>query len=149
MWWPYMHGVTYPWMQAELDIVVGKSRRVEDADVPKLKYSQAIVRENFHLHHAVPILVPHLSDKPCKVLGYDIPGKTLFFVNAAAIARDPKRWEDPMTFKPERFLDGMPHAHMHVEGKKFEVLPFGAGWRQCPCIMLASTMVHIMVAIFM
>jgi len=54
-----------------------------------------------------------------------------------------------MTFKPERFLDGMPHAHMQVEGNSFEYLPFGVGRRQCPGIMLASTLVHIMVATFM
>jgi len=136
-------------VQAELDIVVGKSRRVEDADVPNLKYLQAIIKENFRLHPIAPILFPHVSIKPCKVLGYDIPGKTPVIVNVAAIARDPKMWEDPMTFKPERFLDGMPHAHMQVEGKNFELLPFGAGRRKCPGMMLASTLVHIMVATFM
>jgi len=136
-------------LQEELDTVVGKSRRVEDADIPNLKYLQAIIKENFRLHPVAPLLVPRLSDKPCKVLGYDIPKNTSIFVNVAAIAQDPKMWEDPMTFKPERFLEGMPHAHLQVDGKNFEVLPFGSGRRQCPGIMLASTMVHIIVANFM
>jgi len=134
--------------QTELDTIVGKSRRVEEVDVPNLKYLQAIVKENFRLHPVGPILLPHLSIKPCKVLGYDIPGNTLVFVNASAIHRDPKSWEDPTTFKPERFLDGMTHAHIQVEGQNFELLPFGSGRRQCPGIMLASTLVHIMVATF-
>jgi len=135
-------------VQVELDTIVGKSRRVEDADVPNLKYLQAVIKENFRLHPIVPMLIPHLNENPCKVLGYDIPKKTLVFVNVAAIAQDPRIWEDPLTFKPERFLDGMPHANMKFEGKNFEVLPFGAGRRQCPGIMLASTLVHIMVATF-
>jgi len=58
-------------------------------------------------------------------------------------------WEDPMIFKLKRFLNGMPHAHIQVEGKNFELLPFRARWRQCPGILLASTLVHIMVATFM
>jgi len=136
-------------VQAELDTVVGKTRRVEDADVSKLKYLQAVIKETFRLHPTGPLLFPHSNEKPCKVWGYDIPKKTQVFVNVGAIARDPRFWEDPMTFKPERFLDGMPYSHMQVEGKNFELLPFGAGRRQCPGIMLASTLVHIMVATFM
>jgi len=136
-------------VQEELDTVVGKSRRVEEADVPNLKYLQAVVKENFRLHPVLPLLIPHLNKEPCKVLGYNIPGKTLVFVNVAAIARDPRTWEDPMTFKPERFLDGMPHANIQYEGKNFEVLPFGAGRRQCAGILLASTFIHIIVATFM
>jgi len=43
----------------------------------------------------------------------------------------------------------MPHANMQFEGKIFEVLPFRARRRQCPGILLASTLVHIMVATFL
>jgi len=73
-------------VQAELDTVVGKSRRMEDVDVPNFKYLQAIIKENFHLHPIGPMLFPHLNEKTCKVLGYNIPRKTLFFVNVVAIA---------------------------------------------------------------
>jgi len=68
-----------------------------------------------------------LSKKPCKVWGYDIPEKTPVILNVAAIARDPRMWEDPLNFKLERFLDGMPHANIHFEGQNFELLPFGSG----------------------
>jgi len=114
-------------VQVELDIVVGKSWRVEDANVPNLKYLQAIIKENFRLHFVAPMLLLHLSENHCKVLGYDIPRKTLVFVNVGAIAQDPRMWDNPLTFKPERFLDGMPHANMKFEGKNFEVLPFEVG----------------------
>jgi len=135
--------------QVELDSVVGKSRRVEDADIPNLKYLQAIVKETLRLHPVVPLLVPHVSKKACKVLGYDIPGGTPVFVNAAAIARDPSIWKDPTIFKPERFLDGMPYANIEFKGKHFELLPFGSGRRACAGIVLGTTLVHILVASFL
>jgi len=50
-------------VQVELDTIVDKSRRVEDADVPNLKYLQAVIKENFCLHPIGPMLFPHLSEK--------------------------------------------------------------------------------------
>lgn len=132
--------------QAEIDDVVGRSRRVEDADIPNLKYLQAIVKEALRLHPATPLLFPHMNEKACKVFGYDIPEGTMVLVNAGAIARDPKLWEDPLEFKPERFLEGMAHANTDLKGKHFELVPFGSGRRACPGVAFATTLMHILVA---
>jgi len=40
--------------QAKLDTIVGKPQRMKDANVPNLKYLQAIVKKNFCLHPIVP-----------------------------------------------------------------------------------------------
>ncbi|KAL0410030.1 UNVERIFIED_CONTAM: cytochrome [Sesamum latifolium] len=42
-------------------------------------------------------------------MGYHIPKDTQLLVNAWAIGRDPERWEDPLSFKPERFLGTLLH----------------------------------------
>jgi cytochrome P450 len=96
--------------RAELDRVVGSERTVREADIPELKYVQAIAKETMRLHPPVPMLVPHLNKIPAKVFGYDIPAETAVFVNAWGIARDPAVWERALEFAPERFLEGGLHA---------------------------------------
>lgn len=54
--------------------------------------------------------------------GYTIPKGTVVLPNLWSVHRDPALWEDPDTFKPERFLDD--------EGKllrKEFYIPFGIG----------------------
>jgi cytochrome P450 len=71
----------------------------------------------------------------CEMLGYRIPKDTQILVNVWAIGRDPKTWEDPLIFKPERFL--MPNM-VDYKGHHFEFIPFGAGRRMCPAVPLVS-----------
>ena len=44
--------------------------------------------------------------------------------------RDPKAWDDPASFKPERFNCG--------ENNNYILLPFGLGRRACPGIGMAN-----------
>lgn len=133
--------------RAELDRVVGRERTVREADIPELKYVQAIAKETFRLHPPVPMLVPHLTKTPAKVFGYDIPAETAVFVNAWGIARDPAVWERALEFAPERFLEGGSHAGTEFEAKdQFELIPFGSGRRSCPGMGLGIITVHLQVA---
>ncbi|KAF6160742.1 hypothetical protein GIB67_035943 [Kingdonia uniflora] len=110
---------------AELDDVVGKNKFVEETDIPKLIYFQAVIKEVFRLHPGVPLNIPRSSDEPCDIYGYHVPKNTIVFVNIWGITRDPKIWTDPYVFKPERFIGN----DMDVKGQNFEILPFGAGRR--------------------
>ena len=79
--------------QLELDEVVSTTRRVEDSNIPNLKYLQAICKETFRLHIPSTILLPHMNPSACKLFGYDIPAETTVMVYLEAMGRDPSIWK--------------------------------------------------------
>ncbi|EOY32538.1 Cytochrome P450, family 706, subfamily A, polypeptide 6, putative isoform 2 [Theobroma cacao] len=126
----------------ELDQVVGKNRFVVESDIPNLPYLQATVKEVFRLHPGVPLIIPRRTNEACEVAGYHIPKHCIVYVNIWGIARDPKVWEDPLEFKPERFIG----SSVDVKGQDFNLLPFGTGRRSCVGWPLAHRMVHYYLA---
>ncbi|KAL0461817.1 UNVERIFIED_CONTAM: cytochrome [Sesamum latifolium] len=64
----------------------------------------------------------------------------MIIVNAWAIHKDPKIWDDPLTFRPERFEGGQVETH--------KLLPFGMGRRACPGAGLAQKFVGLALASF-
>ncbi|XP_047976881.1 cytochrome P450 81Q32-like [Salvia hispanica] len=127
--------------RAEIDCQIGHSRLVDDSDLPRLPYLQAVIKETLRLCPVGPMLVPHESAAGCTVGGYRVPSGAMLLVNAWAIQRDPKVWEDAMKFKPERFFD--------LDGKKegsFVMMPFGYGRRGCPGENMALRVVGLVLA---
>ncbi|KAL0424951.1 UNVERIFIED_CONTAM: Trimethyltridecatetraene synthase [Sesamum radiatum] len=112
----------------ELDRVIGHNKWVQEKDIPKLPYIEAIVKETMRLHPVAPLLVPRFSREDCKVAGYDIKKGTQVLVNVWTIGRDPSLWDNPTEFCPERFIG----KAIDVKGQDFELLPFGSGRRMCP-----------------
>ncbi|XP_071933904.1 probable (S)-N-methylcoclaurine 3'-hydroxylase isozyme 2 [Coffea arabica] len=86
--------------------------------------------------------MPHCAVQSCKVRDYDVPRSSLVLVNVHAIGRDPKTWEDPLGFKPERFLG----KNLDVKGTHYELLPFGGGRRICIGIPLALKQIQLILA---
>jgi cytochrome P450 len=124
--------------QEELDKVVGRNRQVLESDLPNLPYLQAIIKENFRLHPAIPLGVPHRNNTDAQILKYKIPANTNLFVNLWAIGRDSKVWEKPLEFDPDRFFG----SNISVGGSNYTLLPFGSGRRRCPGLDLAQLMVQ-------
>ncbi|OAE25562.1 hypothetical protein AXG93_2022s1130 [Marchantia polymorpha subsp. ruderalis] len=129
-------------LQNELDDVIGKERLVEEEDLKKLEYLQAVVKETLRLHPIGALGVPHFSTEATKVAGYDIPASTRVMINLYAIGRDPKVWENPQKFDPLRFLN----SPIDVKGQHYEVLPFSSGRRKCPGMNLALVSVAYNIA---
>ncbi|KAG6674818.1 hypothetical protein I3842_15G065000 [Carya illinoinensis] len=130
--------------QDELDIQVGKERLVEDSDISKLVYLQAIVKETLRLYPAAPLGSPREFSEDCIVGGYHVPKGTRLIINIWKIQTDAQIWSDPLEFKPERFLST--HKDFDVRGKNFELIPFGSGRRVCPGVTLALQVVHLTLA---
>lgn len=125
--------------QAELNDVVGETRKVEETDIDNLPYLNAVIKETLRLHPPIPFLVPRTNVEDTKFMGYDIPKNTQVLVNAWAIGRDPEVWEDPTSFQPERFLG----SKTDYKGQNFELIPFGAGRRMCAGVPLGHRVLHL------
>jgi cytochrome P450 len=109
----------------------GKTAVTEgDLQASNLQYLKLVIKEALRLHPPAPLLVPRdrESIEECELDGYTIPAKSRVIINAWAIGRDPKYWDDAGEFKPERFEDGS----RDFTGSSYEFLPFGSGRRMCP-----------------
>ncbi|KAG6424728.1 hypothetical protein SASPL_115148 [Salvia splendens] len=119
----------------EIDKVIRNDRLLQESDLHNLPYLQNIISETLRLFPAAPLLVPHEASSDCKIAGYDVPRGAIVMVNAWAIHRDPSVWDDPETFKPERFEGGGIGAP--------NLLAFGMGRRACPGSGLAHRVVGL------
>ncbi|KAK8934002.1 Flavonoid 3'-monooxygenase [Platanthera zijinensis] len=133
--------------QAEIDSIAGRSRLVSESDLPNLPLLRAIVKETLRLHPSTPLSLPRVAAEGCEIAGYSIPKGATLLVNIWAISRDPSSWpEEPLAFRPERFLAGGFHEGVDVKGGDFELIPFGAGRRICAGMSLGLRMVQFMTA---
>ncbi|PIA43413.1 hypothetical protein AQUCO_01900062v1, partial [Aquilegia coerulea] len=126
-------------LQDEVDQVLGKNKKIDETDIVKLEYLHAVVKETLRLHPPVPLLIPRKAMKDTEFMGYLIPENTQILVNVWAIGRDPASWEDPLSFKPERFLS----SNIDYKGGHYHYIPFGAGRRICVGMPLAQRSVHL------
>ncbi|CAG7881722.1 unnamed protein product [Brassica rapa] len=124
-------------MREEIDSVVGKSRLIQETDLPNLPYLQAVVKEGLRLYPPIPVFGRRLQEG-CVMGGFYVPEKTTLVVNGYAVMRDSDYWENPDDFKPERFLASSGSEQEDATKEKvLKYLPFGSGRRGCPGTNLA------------
>ncbi|XP_022875652.1 isoleucine N-monooxygenase 2-like [Olea europaea var. sylvestris] len=130
---------------AELDLVVGKNRLVQESDLNKLNYVKACAREAFRLHPIAPFNVPHLSMEDTTIAGYFIPKGSHILLSRTCLGRNPRIWEEPLKYKPERHLkdDG---SEVVLVDSELNMLSFGIGKRGCAGVVLGSTMTIMLLA---
>ncbi|XP_027182465.1 probable (S)-N-methylcoclaurine 3'-hydroxylase isozyme 2 [Coffea eugenioides] len=114
----------------------------KESHLMQLPYLKACIKETFRLHPPAPLLLPHRAPEACQVMNYTIPKNAQVLVNVWAIGRDPGIWDEPLKFKPERFLS----CSLDYKGNDFELLPFGSGRRICPGLPMAARHVPLVLA---
>ncbi|CAF1789989.1 cytochrome P450 71A1 [Brassica napus] len=122
--------------QEEVQRIVGSKSKISNDEIEKMHYLKCVIKETMRLHPA-GVVPRETSSKWIKVGGYDIPPKTKVFVNLYSIQRDPKQWENPDDFIPERFMEN----NIEFMGSK-GYIPFGFGRRNCPGMAFGNTLLE-------
>ena len=126
----------------ELDRVIGPDTLTTVDDRTRLPYVFACLAESMRYRTIGPLGLPHRASEDTEIGGYLIPAGTQVLGNIYSIHHDPRHWDTPDEFIPERFL---PQA----DGSMAEALtspaylPFGTGHRRCPGRRFAETTVWL------
>ncbi|KAI0767229.1 CyP450 monooxygenase [Fomes fomentarius] len=130
--------------QAELDSVVGPTRKPTFADRDSLPYVNALLTECLRWKPTAQLGLPHCSIADDEYSGYTIPGGSLVIANVWSISRDPSHYPDPDSFMPERFLDLQGRLNTKIlHPRKYA---FGFGRRICPGIQFGEAALFIAIA---
>jgi cytochrome P450 len=109
---------------AELEEVLG-GRAATAEDVPRLRYAELVVREAMRLYSpAWGLGREAIAD--CEIGGYHVPKGTQVLAIQWVVHRDPRWFEDPEAFRPERW-DGDLERRL----PRCAYFPFGDGPRIC------------------
>lgn len=126
-------------VQDELDQVnknLGESGLTYDS-MAEMKYLECCIDETLRKYPIVPTLIRECT-KDYSVSGDDnlmIPKGTPIFIPVLGLQRDPRIFENPMEFKPERFLNS---TNGNGNSKGLFYLPFGDGPRNCIGMRMAK-----------
>ncbi|XP_050945551.1 cytochrome P450 89A2-like [Cucumis melo] len=153
MQWIMANLVKYPKIQEKLfqeikGVKESSEEEVKEEDLGKLPYLKAVILEGLRRHPPGHFILPHAVKEDTIFENYFIPKNGIVSIFAVGMGWDPQVWEDPMAFKPERFMsdDGGREAGYSTTfditgNKEIKMMPFGAGRRMCPAASLA--MLHL------
>jgi cytochrome P450 len=111
-------------LHAELDAVLG-DRPPTMADLPRLEYTRLVVTETLRIYPTV-WMVGRENLEPIELGGYTIPTGTTVFMPQWTIHRDARWFDEPDSFRPERWAHGV-LDQIH----RYAYFPFGGGPRIC------------------
>ncbi|KAL7187071.1 hypothetical protein ACSBR1_037193 [Camellia fascicularis] len=125
----------------EINAVVKRGEEIKEQDLEKMPYLEAIVLETLRRHPPEHFILPRAMTENTVMEGYDIPMNAMVNFTVVAMGWDPNVWEDPVEFRPERFMSeegGEERMVFDIKGAtEIKMMPFGAGRRVCPAITLA------------
>jgi cytochrome P450 len=130
--WTWMLLAQNPAVEAklhdELDAVLGPvpvSRAPTLDDLPRLVYTDRVITEALRVYPTVWLLGREVVE-PCTIGGQHVPTGLTLWMSQWVLHRDPRFFDDPEAFRPERWADSLAKRI-----PRFAYFPFGGGPRIC------------------
>ncbi|MEA2689815.1 MAG: hypothetical protein QOD51_2422 [Candidatus Eremiobacteraeota bacterium] len=111
-------------LHAELDAVLG-DRDPVPADYPRLAFTRDVVAESMRLRPPAWILGRRVI-RPIRLGDWDVPAGSVLLTAQIVTHRNPRFWQEPEAFRPERWSNGETDRL-----PRFAYFPFGGGNRVC------------------
>jgi len=127
---------THPEVREELDrehetVLGGDPPGIDDLD--ELTYTERVIKESLRRYPPAYVLFRQAA-ADLEVGGYRIPEGTVVTLPQFRLHADPRYWDDPDEFRPERWTDEMEAAL-----PDYAYFPFGGGPRGCIGMRFAMT----------
>jgi cytochrome P450 len=126
-------------MLAELDEVLG-GRAPTVADLAQLHYTEMVLQETLRLFPPIWFMSREAAHDT-EIMGYHVPAGTSMVLCPWVMHRDPRYYDNPEAFIPERWDGDLPK-----QLPRFAYFPFGGGHRLCLGQSFASMEVVLLVA---
>lgn len=122
-----------------LNIIQDKEELTYD-DIMNSSYLDQVVSESLRIYPPVISFVTRKSDTEFHYKDYIFPKESAFQAAVWVLHRDPEFWEEPLSFKPERFS---PENRSKIN---LSYQPFGAGPRNCVGMRFALLEIKLVLA---
>ncbi|XP_003400316.2 cytochrome P450 306a1 [Bombus terrestris] len=113
-------------IQSEMDLCLKEGEQPTLDDRIAMPRLEAAIAEVQRIRTVTPLGIPHGTSEDMQIGDYDVPRGTMIVPMQWAIHTDPAYWQDPLEFRPDRFLSD--------DGSFFKpesFLPFQSGKRIC------------------
>ncbi|XP_055960918.1 cytochrome P450 89A2-like [Mercurialis annua] len=151
--WIMANLVKYPEIQEKLymeiiQVVGDGEKEVKEEDLHKMPYLKGVILEGLRKHPPGHFVLPHAVTEDIVLDKFMIPKNATINFMVAEMGWDPKVWEDPMAFKPERFTGNDRNGEVFdiTGSREIKMMPFGVGRRMCPAYGLALLHLEYFVA---
>ena len=132
-------------IQQEIKDAIGLDRMPTLEDRDSLPYVVAFIREVLRYSEVATLGIPRRTVENTSLKNMEIEKDTLVIVNVYNIHRDPRHWEEPEKFNPERFLEKDGSLRNLSE---LSYLPFSTGNRSCVGQQLARGFLFLLITRF-
>lgn len=112
-------------LHSELDVILADRRLPTAEDFSKLTYTRQVVNEAMRIRPPV-WTIARRAVTACEIGEYHVRPGTIMLMSQWLLHRDPKVFDDPLEFRPERWTEGF-----EASLPKTSYFPFGGGLRRC------------------